>query len=239
MHCLGPGINDNGSGSIALLEIAKELSKFTVNNAIRFIWFSAEEFGLLGSEFYVASLSQAERNKIRLYLNFDMIASPNFIYGIYDGDGSAFNKSGPPGSAEAENLFQDYFTNEARLNWTATDFSGRSDYGPFLEAGIASGGLFTGAEGAKTPAEQALFGGQAGVAYDVNYHKAGDNVSNLNVGAFIQNAKAIAHAVATYARSFESLPPKAPVKAKRAALQPGGGLKKHAACGQEEEVFEI
>ncbi|KAL9596581.1 MAG: hypothetical protein Q9219_005708 [cf. Caloplaca sp. 3 TL-2023] len=208
----GPGINDNGSGSIGILEVAIQLAKFSVNNAIRFVWVSAEEFGLLGSEFYVASLSAAEKAKIRLELNFDMIASPNYKYGIYDGDGSAFNVTGAPGSAEAEKLFQDYFTNDAGLNWVPDSFDGRSDYAPFADAGIAAGGLFTGAEGIKTAEEQTLFGGQAGVAYDKNYHGAGDNVANLNFDAFIQNAKAIAHAVATYGRSFASLPPKGPGK---------------------------
>ena len=176
------------------------------------MWVSAEEFGLLGSTFYVASLSDAEKAKIRLNLNFDMIASPNYKYGIYDGDGDAFGLAGAPGSGEAEKLFQDYFTNDAGLKWVPEEFSGRSDYAPFADAGIPAGGLFTGAEGIKTPEEQALFGGQAGVAYDVNYHQAGDNVNNLNMDAFIQNDKAIAHAVATYGRSFESLPPRTPTK---------------------------
>ncbi|KAL8764865.1 MAG: hypothetical protein Q9209_007849 [Squamulea sp. 1 TL-2023] len=208
----GPGINDNGSGTVGILEVAIQLAKYSVNNAIRFVWVSAEEFGLLGSEFYVASLSDAEKAKIRLDLNFDMIASPNYKYGIYDGNGDAFNVTGAPGSAEAEKLFQDYFTNDAGLKWVPVEFDGRSDYGPFVDAGIAAGGLFTGAEGIKTPEEQALFGGKAGVAYDVNYHQAGDNVKNLNMDAFIQNDKAIAHAVATYGRSFESLPPRKPTK---------------------------
>lgn len=204
----GPGINDNGSGSIGLLQVAIELAKFRVHNAIRFVWVSAEEFGLLGSTFYVASLAAAELNKIRLNLNFDMIASPNYVYSVYDGDGSAFNVSGPPGSAEAERLFEDYFKNEAKQPLVPTDFDGRSDYGPFLDAGIPTGGLFTGAEVAKTDAEQRLFGGEAGVAYDINYHGAGDNVANLNLTAFGVCTEAIAHAVATYGLSFSTLPPK-------------------------------
>lgn len=89
-----------------------------------------------------------------------------------------------------------------------TDFDGRSDYGPFLDAGIPTGGLFTGAEVAKTDAEQRLFGGEAGVAYDINYHGAGDNVANLNLTAFGVCTEAIAHAVATYGLSFSTLPPK-------------------------------
>lgn len=211
----GPGINDNGSGSIGILEVALNLAKYRTNNAVRFAWWSAEEFGLLGSEYYVRTLPKEEQDKIRLYLNFDMIASPNYFYGIYDGDGSGFNISGPPGSAEAEKLFEDYFK-EKYIPSQPTEFSGRSDYGPFLEVGIAAGGLFTGAEVIKTPEEAIKYGGEAGVAYDVNYHKAGDNVANLNLDAFLVNSKAIAHAVATYATSFASLPPKAPRVVKRA-----------------------
>ncbi|KAL8934746.1 MAG: hypothetical protein Q9211_005071, partial [Gyalolechia sp. 1 TL-2023] len=226
----GPGINDNGSGTVGILEVAIQLAQYSVNNAIRFVWVSAEEFGLLGSEFYVASLSDAEKAKIRLNLNFDMIASPNYKYGIYDGDGSSFGVSGAPGSAEAEKLFQDYFANDAGLKSVPDSFDGRSDYAPFQDAGIAAGGLFTGAEGIKTEEEQALFGGQAGVAYDVNYHAEGDNVKNLNMDAFIQNAKAIAHAVATYGGSFASLPPKTvPRAVKRAEkdLTRGGRFDKY------------
>ncbi|KAL5324702.1 hypothetical protein ACEPPN_009250 [Leptodophora sp. 'Broadleaf-Isolate-01'] len=191
----GPGINDNGSGTIALLEIAQQLTKFSTKNAIH----------LVGSTKYVESLSPEELAKITLYLNFDMLASPNYVYAIYDGDGSAFNISGPPGSAAAEKLFEDYFTDDAGLNHVPTAFNSRSDYAAFAAAGVPVGGLFTGAEVLKTPLEQSLFGGQAGVAYDVNYHGAGDNVKNVNVGAWIQNSKAIAHAVATYGLSFESL----------------------------------
>jgi Zn-dependent M28 family amino/carboxypeptidase len=73
----GPGINDNGSGTISILEIALQLTKFTVNNAVRFSWWSAEEAGLLGATYYVLQLSQEEKDKIRLFLDFDMMASPN------------------------------------------------------------------------------------------------------------------------------------------------------------------
>lgn len=134
-----------------------------------------------------------------------MIASPNFVYAIYDGDGNAFNISGPPGSGPIEKLFEDYFTNDAGLNHVPTAFTSRSDYAAFAAAGVPVGGLFTGAEQLKTVEEQRLFGGKAGVAYDVNYHQVGDTVKNLNVGAWIQNSKAIAHAIATYARSTASL----------------------------------
>lgn len=210
----GPGINDNGSGSIGILEVARNLAKYSVTNAVRFAWWSAEEFGLLGARYYVNQSSVEDLSKIRLYLNFDMIASPNYKLSIYDGDGSAFNLSGPAGSAEAEKLFEEYFVSVG-LPSQPTEFNGRSDYGPFLDAGVAAGGLFTGAEQAKTEAEAALYGGEAGVAFDANYHRVGDTVANLNMDAFLVNSKAIAHAVATYATSFESLPPKGTRKIKR------------------------
>jgi phage terminase large subunit GpA-like protein len=75
----------------------------------------------------------------------------------------------------------------------------------FPKLTLCEGGLETGAEGIKTKEEAEQFGGQAGVAYDINYHQAGDNVTNLNMDAFLANTKAIAHGVATYARSFSSV----------------------------------
>ncbi|KAK0105025.1 hypothetical protein ONS96_004430 [Cadophora gregata f. sp. sojae] len=204
----GPGINDNGSGTIGIFEVALKLTAFSVNNAVRFGWWSGEEEGLLGAEHYVAGLTEEEAAKIRLYLNFDMIASPNFIYQIYDGDGSAFGISGAPGSAEVEKLWEDYFKNDVDIATAPTAFDGRSDYGPFLDAGIAAGGLTSGADEVKTAADVAIWGGTAGAILDPNYHTAKDTLENLNVGVWIQMTKGIAHAVATYARSFASLPPK-------------------------------
>lgn len=204
----GPGINDNGSGSMGILEVAVQLAKFSTNNAVRFGWWSGEEEGLLGAEHYVTTLTQEQRDKIRLYINFDMIASPNFVYEIYDGDGSAFNISGPPGSAEVEKLWEDYFKNDVDIPTKPTEFDGRSDYGPFLDAGIAAGGLTSGADGVKTDEEVVLYGGTAGQIYDPNYHTAKDTLENLNVGVWVQMAKGIAHAVATYGRSFATLPAK-------------------------------
>lgn len=201
----GPGINDNGSGSISILETATQLTHFSVKNAVRFSWWTAEEVGLVGAAYYVSQLTQAEKDKIRLVLDYDMMASPNFAYQIYDGDGSAFNSSGPTGSAEAEHEFAKYFDSKG-LGHTEIAFDGRSDYGPFLEANIAAGGIAAGAEAEKTVEEQKLFGGQAGVAYDINYHSAGDNVANLNATAWAVMTGAIAHTTATYARSWDSIP---------------------------------
>lgn len=202
----GPGINDDGSGIISNLVVAKALTRFSVKNAVRFCFWTAEEFGLLGSNYYVNSLNATEQAKIRLYLNFDMIASPNYALMIYDGDGSAFNLTGPAGSAQIERLFEDYYTS-IRKPFVPTEFNGRSDYQAFILNGIPAGGLFTGAEAIKTEEQAQLFGGQAGVALDANYHAKGDNMTNLNREAFLINSRATAFAVATYANSLDSIPP--------------------------------
>lgn len=201
----GAGINDNGSGIISNLAVAKELTQFSVKNAVRFCFWTAEEFGLLGSDYYVSSLDADELSKIRLYLNVDMVASPNYALKIYDGDGSAFNLTGPLGSAQIEHLFERYIASRGIAS-KPTAFDGRSDYQAFIENGIPAGGLSTGAEGIKTEKEAELFGGKAGVAYDPNYHGEGDDMTNLNLEAFLINTRAIAHAVATYARSLDSIP---------------------------------
>ncbi|EER44614.1 aminopeptidase [Histoplasma capsulatum H143] len=205
----GPGINDDGSGIIGNLIIAKALARFKVPNAVRFLFWTAEEYGLLGSQYYVDNLTPQERDKIRLYLNFDMTASPNYANMIYDGDGSTFNVTGPAGSAEIENLFQKYYEDRKQPH-IPTEFDGRSDYDAFISVGIPSGGIFTGAEVIKTEEQAKMFGGTAGIAYDANYHGKGDNVTNINKDAWLLNTKGAAYVLATYARSTKGLPPKDP-----------------------------
>jgi len=187
----GPGINDNGSGSSYNLESAIKLagSGITLQNKVRFAFWGAEEEGLVGSTFYVNSLSDDEFSKILLNLNFDMIASPNFVRFVYDGDGSDTPTEGPPGSAEIEDVFNDYF-DSVGLAHDPTAFDGRSDYGPFIARGAPAGGLFTGAEGVKTAAQAATYGGTAGVAYDHCYHQACDTIDNVNTTAFDQMSDA-------------------------------------------------
>ncbi|GAA3442575.1 M28 family metallopeptidase [Planomonospora venezuelensis] len=198
----GPGINDNGSGSAGVLETALKANRFPTVNKLRFAFWGAEELGLLGSEHYVANLSAEEKAKIKLYLNFDMIASPNYVFGIYDGDDSDAEGAGPgpEGSDKIEKLFESYFK-AVRQPYTGTDFTGRSDYGPFIEAGIPAGGLFTGAEGIKTAEEAQKFGGEAGVAYDKCYHLECDTIANVNDKALAVNTGAIATATFVYAYS--------------------------------------
>ncbi len=202
----GPGIQDNGSGSAAVLETAEAIAKVPGVNKLRFALWGAEESGLVGSNYYVNNLPQTERDKIALYLNFDMIGSPNHVFFVYDGDDSDMVGAGPgpAGSAAIEKLFEGYYASVGQ-SWKGTDFSGRSDYGPFIAVGIPSGGLFTGAEGLKTTAEAAIWGGTAGIQYDPCYHLACDTFENINLAAFDVNLDAVAYATLTYAYSTESV----------------------------------
>ncbi len=202
----GPGINDNGSGSATILEIAEVFAaqNRVARNKLRFMWYGAEEFNLLGSAFYVNGLSVAERDKIMAMINFDMVGSPNYVRFVYDGDNSAFPvgpgaAEGPPGSAYLETLFVDYF-NAVGLASDPTPFSGRSDYGPFIAVGVPAGGLFTGAEGIKTAAQAATYGGTAGTAYDPCYHQACDTYANNSNTGLDQMSDAAAHVALTLSR---------------------------------------
>jgi Zn-dependent M28 family amino/carboxypeptidase len=155
----------------------------------------------VGSTYYVNNLSQAERDKITLYLNFDMVGSPNHVFFIYDGDDSdgVGSGPGPEGSAQIEKVFEQFFEQVADQPFKGTDFSGRSDYGPFIAVGIPSGGLFTGAEGIKTADEAAMWGGTAGIAYDPCYHQACDTFANVNLHALDVNSDAVAYATLQFA----------------------------------------
>ncbi|MDB1086135.1 M28 family metallopeptidase [Streptomyces sp. ACA25] len=205
----GPGINDNGSGSAGVLEAALQLAKADKKgkhkNKVRFALWSAEELGLLGAHHYVDTLSETERDNIALYLNFDMIASPNYGLFVYDGDGSeGLSAPGPEGSAQIEHTINTFMTSRGEEP-RPTAFSGRSDYGPFIDVGIPAGGTFTGAEGVKTEAQAELWGGEAGASYDPCYHTPCDDIGNVDRTALDVNVKVIAHLVGVYAWDTASL----------------------------------
>lgn len=188
----GPGINDDGSGTISLLTVAKQLTHYKIKNKVRFAWWAAEEEGLLGSNFYAYNLTQEENSNIRVFMDYDMMASPNYEYEVYD----ANNVDNPKGSEELRDLYIDYYKSKG-LNYTLVPFDGRSDYVGFIENGIPAGGIAAGAE-----KKNAFNGG----ILDVCYHQLCDDVHNLSWEAFMVNTKLIAHSVATYAKSFEGFP---------------------------------
>jgi Zn-dependent M28 family amino/carboxypeptidase len=184
----GPGINDNGSGSAAVLEIAENMSKlgFEPRNRVRFAFWGAEEPGLFGSQYYVAQLDERQLGDLAVYLNFDMVASPNYVRFIY-------------GPGEVREVFKNFFASRD-LKSETMDLKGRSDHGPFAAEGIPVGGLFSGAEGSKTGKQAEVYGGEAGVAYDTCYHEACDDVGNLSTKALEQLSDGAAYATYEFAQ---------------------------------------
>jgi Zn-dependent M28 family amino/carboxypeptidase len=217
----GPGIQDNGSGSTAILALALQLAesgKFTPQNTLRFAWWGAEEAGLVGSYEYFTNADFGLLNRpdadeqvarIAAYLNFDMIASPNYFFGVYDADESTFDAADfgvvvPEGSAAIEDLFEAYYTVNG-VPYDDSAFSGRSDYQVFILLDIPSSGLFTGAEVEKTAEQQAIWGGTAGDQFDPCYHLACDTYDNVSMEAMEVNIDAVADAVFRLAWSTEAV----------------------------------
>jgi Zn-dependent M28 family amino/carboxypeptidase len=202
----GPGINDNGSGTAAILETALQMKALDVKptNRVRFAFWGGEEDGLIGSEYYASQLTARQLKEHAVNLNFDMVGSPNYVRYVYDGDGSSFGEKGPNGSSVVEAVFLDYFKSQ-NLPVAATEFDGRSDYFGFIDNGIPAGGLFTGAEGLKTAEEAAVFGGTAGDPYDECYHAACDTIDNVNTTVLEQMADAIAHSTLTFAMTTSAV----------------------------------
>ena len=101
-------------------------------------------------------------------------------------------------------MFLDYFASQG-LATEPTAFDGRSDYDAFISVGIPAGGTFTGAEGIKTAAEAAVYGGTAGLAYDPCYHLACDTFANQSNTALDQMSDAAAHATLVFAQTTSAI----------------------------------
>jgi Zn-dependent M28 family amino/carboxypeptidase len=185
----GPGINDNGSGSATVLEIALRLAELDAKgrSRVRFAFWGAEEIGLLGSRYYVEELEEGEIEDISAYLNFDMVGSPNFTNTVYEGPD------------EVEDVFGSYFEARDIEAETNAALDGRSDHGPFQDENVPTGGLFSGAEGAKSEEQREAFGGQAGASFDPCYHRPCDDIDNLSKESLDTLSDAAAHATAVLA----------------------------------------
>jgi Zn-dependent M28 family amino/carboxypeptidase len=203
-----------GSGSAANLALAVTLARLFRTSTypkykyrVRFCWWGAEEVGLLGSDYHVkqAKTSSVAGERLSDYLinlNYDMLGTPNYIFGIYDG--RTANNDTPsqalPGSNKMTALYKDWFVKQ-NLPWDYTDFSGRSDYGPFLAEGIVAGGLFSGGDDVKSQAQRDRYdqilgqgmGGISGINADPCYHKACDSIQNINVFAYEKMVQAAAY----------------------------------------------
>lgn len=195
----GPGINDNASGVAGVLTVAKGLAnqEREVDNKVRIGIWGAEEVGLVGSTHYVESLSDEERGKITSYLNYDMIGSNNYAVSTLDANGDyrdiPEDVKVPEGSVELEKLYTDYF-DSVDQPYIGAEFSGRSDYQAFMDAGIPVGGVNSGADEVKTEEEAKLFGGEVGKQLDTNYHQITDTLENVNTDSINAIVPSIANA---------------------------------------------
>ena len=206
-----PGINDNGTGVAALLETAAALgSQPQIKNAVRFGFWGSEEAVLEGSTNYVRGLNRDQLNDIALYLDFDMLGSPNAGFFTYDGDQSGQPNPAVPaatvpvGSAGIERTLAGYL-NLAGIRPADMPLGKADDYSPFLDAGVPIGGTTTGAAQRKTELQARLWGGNAGVAFDRNYHLPGDTIDNVDRDALTVTGPGVAFAVGTYAQSIEGV----------------------------------
>ncbi len=202
----GPGINDNGSGVAALLEIATRLGGSPpARNAVRFAFWGSEEDDLVGSTHYVDTLSRAERDDILLYLNLDMLASPNPGYFVLGGEGRSRAEHGPPGSAQVVCLLVEQLAATGVVARTVP-LDRESDYVPFVDAGIPSAGVWTGDRGTKTRKQAQRWGGRAGRPFDPYYHTERDRLDTLDRAALDHFTRAVAGAVGRAAVSLSTRP---------------------------------
>jgi aminopeptidase S len=200
----GPGIVDDGSGVAAVLEIAAQLAKAAPGgNTVRFALFGSEETDALGSTSYVENLSAEERGKIMLYLNVDMIASPNGGYLIQGGTGDESEETGPRGSADIAQVLIDNLTRTG-VTPQRIPFVG-DDETAFVKAGIPSAGAENGDKRKKTAEQAKAWGGEAGAVYDPCYHKACDRLEGVNRVLFDHYLRAIAETVTHYAAPGNTL----------------------------------
>ena len=215
----------SGSGTVGNLVLALNLARLFQTSSLnyspyeyrlRFCWWGAEELGLIGAYYHVAQASSpttttiGERlNDYLLNLNYDMLAGPNYRFGIHD---SSTVPPATPGQAlygtrQITDLFRQWF-NEQKLPWSNASLGGGSDYIPFLAAGVAVGGVNTGAGGVKPALERDQYsavlgtgnGGLANAAYDPCYHQYCDRITNINPFAYEKVVKAAAYAIETLGR---------------------------------------
>lgn len=177
----GPGINDNGSGVAALLEVARGVAAAGVPDGatVRVALWGGEELGTVGSRAYVDDLS----DDVIAYINLDMAGSLNGANLVYDESEAA------DGSAAITAAFEAWFAARGEPS-AAVDLGGSSDHAGFIAAGIPTGGLFAGATDAGSAAQPGS-GASAGPPADACYHLACDDLDNVDVRRVALFAEAV------------------------------------------------
>jgi Zn-dependent M28 family amino/carboxypeptidase len=197
-----PGINDDGSGTMTVLEIGRQLAAATSGPQsgtgdgwkVRLGFWTGEEIALLGSTAYAEGLSPAEVGTVEAYLNFDMLGSPNGVREVYSGAAT----TRPTESEAIAGLFTSAL-DRAGLSSNVVELPGGADHASFNNFSIPTGGLFSGANEIKSPEQATLFGGTAGAPEDPCYHLACDRVGNLDPVLLEELARAAAWVVGALA----------------------------------------
>ena len=208
----GSGILDNATGSAAILDIAQKMKTVVPRNKLRFIWFGGEELGLLGSRYYVNTLSKTNLSHIFYDLDADVFGTPNPVIGILD-PAAADLFSGTVSTTFPANVYEpskisaqqsiDFF-NSRGLNHELVSPAG-TDAFTFNMAGIPASGMLTGQNCCKTQADVDLFGGYTGNfegnipstdggCVDLPFRWC-DNIDNVDANNFELMSKAFANTV--------------------------------------------
>ena len=181
----GPGINDNGSGVALLLETARWAAGLHPAPAVRVAFWAGEEEGLYGSWAYTHELGADELERIDVYLNLDMVASTNFVTFVYEA-----SPDDPEISRQAADLFADSLQ-DLGAESEPLDLQGASDHAAFDDVGVPTGGLYSGSQEVKTPAQAETYGGIAGAKLDPCYHQPCDTIDNVSERALRLHALAL------------------------------------------------
>jgi Zn-dependent M28 family amino/carboxypeptidase len=180
----GPGINDNGSGVAAVLEIGRSIAAAGMPDgwALRIGLWGAEELGTIGSTAYAESVG----DEVVAYLNLDMAGSLNGATLVYD-EGTAAS-----GSDAITDAFQAVLAARGEPS-QPTDLGGSSDHFGFQQSGIPTGGLFAGAT--RTGGAAAPSAGGSGPDPDPCYHIACDDLDNVDIERVVLFAEVTAAVV--------------------------------------------
>jgi len=132
---INPGADDNASGAASLLEVARAAA--TLKNRPRrplvFVWFAAEELGLLGAEHF-ASHPPAGLGKCVAVLNMDMLGAGN---GLYVAGGENFPEIRAAMEGARDRLAPGFGLRSGKIRG-----EGRADHAPFFERGVHAVSLF-------------------------------------------------------------------------------------------------
>jgi Zn-dependent M28 family amino/carboxypeptidase len=181
----GPGINDNGSGVALLLETALWAAGLEPTPPVRFAFWAGEEEGLYGSWAYAHELGADGLERIDVYLNMDMVGSTNFVTFVYEA-----SPDDPEMSRRVADLFADALQ-AVGAESEPFDLQGASDHAAFDDVGVPTGGLYSGSQEVKTPAQAETYGGTAGAKLDPCYHQPCDTIDNISERALRLHALAL------------------------------------------------